>query len=256
MTINTFKMMLRYLWMPGNDIFTRRRVRLEKHWRQGERQVLDAGCGNGWFAYRAYRSGARVTGVAIQSALIDKARNFYHDFLAISPDRLRFVFMNLYDLPSLAGNFDEIVCYETLEHIKDDRRVCANFFAALKPGGVLHLCCPNAQHPRWRDEVLDQDERGGHVRCGYTESEYRQLLEPLGFHIETVEGVGGGLLIYLQEQVQSVARHWFGEAGAMIVTMLSLPFVWLDRPNPPLPFSLYVRAVRPAGPGSVSERGR
>lgn len=216
--------------------------------------MLDAGCGNGWFAYRAYRSGARVTGVALQSELIDKARSFYHDFLAVPQERLRFVLMNLYDLPSLAGRFDEIVCYETLEHIKDDQRVCANFFAALKPGGRLHLCCPNAEHPRWRDEVLDQDERGGHVRCGYTERTYRQLLEPLGFHIETVEGVGGRSLVYLQEQVQSVARHWFGEAGALGVTLVALPFVWGDRPNPPLPFSFYVRAVRPAEPLAPSVR--
>lgn len=37
MIVRTLKMMLRYLWMPGNDIFTRRRVQLEKHWRRGER---------------------------------------------------------------------------------------------------------------------------------------------------------------------------------------------------------------------------
>ena len=180
--------LLRFHWMPGTDLFTRRRVGLESHWAHGSRKVLDAGCGNGWFAYRACRGDATVTAVAISAGLVARGAAFYNDYLGIPPTRLRFVELNLYDLPNLGETYDEIICYETLEHIRDDRRVCEHFFAALNPGGTLHLCCPNADHPRWAAEVLDDEEQGGHVRCGYTEASYRALLEPLGFEIGEIDG--------------------------------------------------------------------
>lgn len=245
--VNTLKMALRYLWMPGSDLFTRRRVRLEKYWIKGERQVLDAGFGNGWFSWRAFRSGATVTAVALPQELVDKATPFYNGFLGAPENRLNFRQMDLYDLDSISQTFDEIICYETLEHIRDDERICRSFFAALKPGGVLHLCCPNAEHPRWLAEELDREERGGHVRHGYTEPSYRALLERLGFRIETAEGVGGPALVYWQETMQAGMRKWFGEAGAFLATLLALPLIALDADGQPkTPFSIYVKAVKDA----------
>ena len=207
--------------------------------------MLDAGCGNGWFAYRAYLSGATVTAVAIAPELISRGGAFYNEFLDVPEPRLRFVELNLYELPSLQGAYDEIICYETLEHIRDDRLVCEHFFRALNPGGVLHLCCPNARHPRWAAEVLDHEERGGHVRHGYTEDDYRRLLEPLGFEVAALEGVGGAALVFVQEHVQTLARRWAGEVGAALVTLAALPLIALDPRRPADPFSIYVKAVKP-----------
>src|SRR5262245_26863012 len=157
---------IRYLALPGTDIFTRRRTRLERNWLRGKRKVLDAGFGNGWFAYRAYKSGANVVGIALQPELVAKATSLYNGFLGIPEERMSLRRANLYDVSSLNNRFDEIICYETLEHIRDDVRVTKSFFEMLRPGGVLHLCCPNAEHPRWRAEILDHNESGGHVRYG------------------------------------------------------------------------------------------
>jgi SAM-dependent methyltransferase len=236
--------LLRYLALPGTDIFTRRRTSIERNWKHGQRRVLDAGFGNGWFSYRAYRSGAAVTALANQSVLIAKARALYNGYLGIPVDNLHFLEMNLYELDKINDRFDEIICYETLEHIRDDRRVCAMFRRILKPNGVLHLCCPNAEHPRWQQEELDTLERGGHVRCGYTKQSYRQLLEPLGYRIDRFEGIGGPMLVFLQENLQTPIRRWLGDAGAAIVAAIAIPFVRFDRTCPKTPFSLYVRAVR------------
>jgi SAM-dependent methyltransferase len=237
----------RYLALPGTDIFTRRRTSIELNWMQGERRVLDAGFGNGWFAYRAYKRGAIVTAVAVQPELITKARDLYNDYLCIPEDRLKFIEMNLYDIGKLTDRFDEIICYETLEHIRDDRLVCRQFHDLLKPGGFLHLCCPNAEHPRWQQEKLDLAEHGGHVRLGYTERSYRELLEPLDFRIEQFEGIGGPSLVSLQDNIQAPVRRWLGEAGAAMVALISIPFVWFDGRRPKVPFSIYVRAVRGEG---------
>lgn len=237
---------LRYVALPGADIFTRRRTALEKYWLKGERKVLDAGFGNGWFSYRAYKSGATVTALAIGASLVGKAESLYNEFLGIPRERLSFREMNLHDAGRLDDTFDEIICYETLEHIGDDRAVCVGFWKLLRAGGVLHLCCPNAEHPRWQREPLDPAEAGGHVRQGYTERTFRDLLEPLGFRIDRVEGVGGPLLVFLQEKVQAPLRRACGEPAAAAVAAIAAPFVALDRPSPPVPFSIYVRAVRSA----------
>ncbi len=236
--------LVRFVGLPGTDIFTRRRTSIERHWKQGQRDVLDAGFGNGWFAYRSYRTGASVTAVAIHPELIVKARAFYNDYLKISEDRMRFLQMNLYDIDKIEKRFDEIICYETLEHIRDDRTVCQLFYELLKPQGVLHLCCPNAEHPRWQREELDRFESGGHVRYGYTEQSFRRLLEPIGYRIDWVEGIGGPSLVFLQENLQAPIRRWLGEAGAAVIAVIARPFVWLDTVRPRVPFSIYVRAVR------------
>lgn len=239
---------MRYLALPGTDIFTRRRTALEKNWLTGERRVLDAGFGNGWFAYRAYKSGATVTALAIGPNLVCKAKELYNGFLGIPETRLSFHEMNLYDAARLTAIFDEIICYETLEHIRNDRAVCQTFRRLLRPGGVLHLCCPNSEHPRWQKETLDLAEKGGHVRHGYTERTFRELLEPIGFRIDRSEGVGGSLLVFSQEKVQAPLRRWFGEPGAAVATVIAAPLVALDKPSPSLPFSIYVRAVRDESP--------
>lgn len=236
--------LLRYIALPGTDIFTRRRTELEQHWLKGARKVLDAGFGNGWFSYRAYKSGATVTALAIGPGLVRKATALYNDFLGIPEDRLAFRELNLRDAGRLDGCFDEIICYETLEHVGDDEAVCRTFWQLLRPGGVLHLCCPNSQHPRWQREKLDAFENGGHVRHGYTESDFCRLLEPIGFGIDCSEGVGGPLLVLLQERVQAPLRRMLGETGAALAAAAAVPFVAFDKASPSLPFSIYVRAVR------------
>jgi SAM-dependent methyltransferase len=232
--------------MPGFDLCTRRRVRLSKYWKKGPRRFLDAGSGNGWFSYLAYRSGAQVTALNFSREQVEKSRRFYNKRLGVSEDKLRYECLNLYDLGQLdaTSSFDEIICYETLEHINDDARICRSFHSMLKPGGVLHLCCPYADHPRWQAEILDANESGGHVRAGYTLESYRALLEPMGFVITEVEGVGGQALSTV-EGLLSSARNRFGDIFTLPLAILLFPFVWADRPESTCPFSLYVRAVKP-----------
>jgi SAM-dependent methyltransferase len=141
--------------------------------------------------------------------------------------------------------FDEIICYEVLEHVRRDSDVLGQFYRMLKPGGVLHVSCPYRLHPRHQVEVLDLNEMGGHVRPGYTEDQYRALLEPIGFQIRDVVGIGTPG-IYHADRILRGIRNRFGDLCALPFLPLTLPFVWLAKFNPRVPFSLYVRAVKPA----------
>lgn len=234
---------LRALLYPGLDLHTRNRAMLRRFWKAGSRDVLDAGSGNGYFSWLAYRSGANVVALNRDPGQVARARDFLVGFRKADPERLRFEQRNLYDLAAETRRFDEIICYEVLEHIRDDARIIREFHRILRPGGVLHLCCPNRLHPRHVAEKLDAEEAGGHVRAGYTEDDYRLLLEPAGFRIERVAGIGPRSLYLADEALRFVRRH-LGDGVAAVFLPLALPAVWLARLDPDAPFSLYVRAVR------------
>src|SRR5262249_13188235 len=151
----------------------------------------------------AYRSGAAVHAIGNDEGQVSKAQAFYNGWLRIPEDRLRFRMLDLRALDSLDGCFDEIICYETLEHILDDRRVCAEFHRLLASQGELHLCVPNAAHPKWAGEPLDvRGEWGGHVRAGYTHATLDALLGPLGFERTAAAGVGGSALARADQWLQ------------------------------------------------------
>ena len=210
--------------------------------------MLDAGSGNGYFSWLAYKSGARVVALNSDADQVRKAKGFLVDYQKANPSRLQFEQRNLYDLGSETRTFDEIICFEVLEHIRDDRAIVSHFYRILKPGGVLHICSPNRLHPRHQAEALDAQEKGGHVRAGYTEEDYQRVLEPIGFSVDNVVGIGPHS-VYLADKALRFIRNKWGDIPALPLLPFGLLFVWLAKVNPPRPFSLYVRAVKPHNRG-------
>ena len=204
-------------------------------------RTLDAACRNGALAYAAYRRGNEVLGVSFDQTQIEQADAFF-SWLGVRPERLRFQVLNLYDLHNLKTKFDQIICTETLEHIRDDKKIIRSFYDLLTDGGALHLCCPNADHPTYRLGPVDGPEHGGHVRAGYTSQSYQQLLEPLGFKIEKTFGIGSSALGFFDGPIRAARDHG-GHLAALPLFLLAYPFILLlDYLNPPCPFSLYVLA--------------
>jgi SAM-dependent methyltransferase len=235
---------IRSFTFPGLDLHTRNRASLCRFWKTGPRDVLDAGSGNGYFSWLAYQSGARVVAMNFEKSQVRKANEFLVDYRGADPARLQFEQFNLYDLSKENRTFDEIICFEVLEHVRGDSSVVKEFYRILRPGGVLHVCSPHRLHPRHQSEVLDTEETGGHVRAGYTEEDYRKLLEPVGFSIDSVVGIGPQS-VYLADKVLRFIRNRVGDVPALPLLPLALPFIWFARMNPPMPFSLYVRATKP-----------
>jgi len=229
---------------PGLDLHTRCRYRYLPRWfRSGPIDTLDAGCGNGALAYAAYQRGNRVLAISIRRDEVERNQAYFGNLLP-GCDRLQFRQMNIYDLPTLGRSFDQIVCTETLEHITRDAEVVSTFARLLRPGGVLHLCCPFSLHPENNLGRTDGPEDGGHVRDGYTLESYQRLLDRAGLRIVACGGLGTPLLVKLDRQL-SLFRGQHGDAAALPLFLAYLPLSMLDRPNPRLPLSLYVQAVRP-----------
>jgi len=240
---------LKWLLFPGLNLHARLRYReMPNHFGKPqngqERLVLDAGCGNGMLSYQAYRLGNRVIGVSIKSE-VDRNRELFNRMHGIPEERLAFRDHNLYDIESLGETFDEIICCEVMEHIKGDEQVCRGLYNVLKPGGVLHLCCPNAEHPDHASYPLDPDETGGHVRPGYTEETYRQLLEPIGFEVSAPIGIGGPIRQSCNKRITQTQER-FGKYFGLPLFFVLAPWAALDGDNPQVPYSLYVQATKPA----------
>lgn len=246
---------LKWLFFPGTNLHARLRWRvLPAYFGAADpgqtRRVLDAGCGNGMLSYQSWLKGNRVLGISIKEGEVARCRRFFNEFRGISEERLSFRVHNIYDIAALGPPFDEIICTEVLEHISRDEEVCRSFWNMLRPGGVLHLCSPNAEHPDNLAHARDEREEGGHVRPGYTLASFRALLEPLGFEIRDSRGLGGEVRQVLNRRIIRVQERW-GTVPGFLLFLLSLPFLPFDEVDPAVPYSIYVRAVRPAADGGT-----
>jgi SAM-dependent methyltransferase len=225
------------------DLHTRCRYRfLPEYIRAGSIDTLDAGSGNGALSYAAYRKGNRVLGVSFHQREVDDTTALFR-YIGVPSDAVQFRQMNIYDLVNLGRTFDQIICSETLEHIRRDREVVQMFSELLVPGGRLLLCCPHAVHPEHNLGRIDEPETGYHVRDGYTLESYRNLLEPAGLRITKALGVGSPLLCSLDKLLRGI-RHKVGDPGAFPFFLALLPLTWFDYLNPKMPFSLAVIAEK------------
>lgn len=112
----------------------------------GGLRLLDLACGHGRLAREAARRGARVTGLDISSALIEKARSIER----ARPLGITYVPADAASADGLAGEvFDGVVCYFGLSDIDDLDATVANVATLLHVGGyfafsILHPCFPGS----------------------------------------------------------------------------------------------------------------
>lgn len=79
---------------------------------------------------------------------------------------------------SLEGRFDSIVCSNVLEHVEHHRAALQSMYAALAPGGQLHLLVPAG--PKIFSQI---DTELGHFRR-YRAKDLRDLLPECGFELK------------------------------------------------------------------------
>ncbi len=143
-----------------------------------ESVVLDAACGCGYGSFILAQQEMVVTGIDIDQMAIDHANKFfgnYADFHCRSiEDFCGDIFTPI---------FDAIVSFETIEHLKDPRKILTEF-ASLSD--TLYLSVPDEER-----YPFEETKPLGHVRH-YTYKEIEILLKETGWNIRTSFGQDKG----------------------------------------------------------------
>jgi 2-polyprenyl-3-methyl-5-hydroxy-6-metoxy-1,4-benzoquinol methylase len=157
----------------------------------GPVRTLDAGCGSGAFAMYAARRGNEAIGLSFDTRNNRVARE-RSEILGLSG--VQFVDADLRELDRLSAGwepFDQILCLETIEHIKDDSKLIGDLTSLLRPGGKLLLTTPSKRARPMLGDSVSIVEDGGHIRAGYTPAQLRHLLVSNGLRVVDEDVLSG-----------------------------------------------------------------
>jgi SAM-dependent methyltransferase len=144
------------------------------------RDVLEAGCGEGYGADLIAGVARRVIGLDYDESAVTHVRARY--------PRVEMLHGNLAKLPLADGAVDVVVNFQVIEHLWDQGQFVAECSRVLRPAGVLLMSTPNRiTFSPGRDTPINPF----HTR-ELNADELTELLTSAGFRIEGVYGVFHG----------------------------------------------------------------
>jgi GT2 family glycosyltransferase/ubiquinone/menaquinone biosynthesis C-methylase UbiE len=137
--------------------------------------VGDFSCGTGYGSVMLSEKSSRVIGVDINEEVIKHINLRYKNI-----QNIEFVRANLLDL-EYQSLFDYIICFETIEHLKEDdiSKLFGVFRRALKPGGTLILSTPYMEQ-----KTPEAISKGFHLTFQINETKIQQWLSANGLLCE------------------------------------------------------------------------
>ena len=152
--------------------------------------ALDLGCGDGRLTAKLRANAvtaADVSQVALRRAA---ARLPGAEIASLVPDE---------PLPFVDGEFELVLCTETIEHVRDVQLFLSEIRRVLRPGGGLALTTPDHGR-RTALRILrggfdsEFDPLSPHLRF-FTRRSLERLLDAMGFTIESMRRRSGTLLV-------------------------------------------------------------
>jgi SAM-dependent methyltransferase len=222
-------------WRPllihGDPCVLDRWLWLRRRLRKGPVRTFDAGCGNGGFSIYAARAGNEVVAASFSPREQDDARR-RADIVGVAG--IDFRTLDLRELDQQRGSlgrFDQIICFETIEHLTDDQGLVRSLAAMLEPGGQLLLSTPfDAHHPLYSEERTPSgEEDGSHVRYGYSQERLRQLAQAAGLEVAD-EGFISGVMSQKLTNLMRRLTVRLGRPAAWLAVLPLRPLVILDVP--------------------------
>ncbi len=220
--------------LHGDPTVYDRWVWLKDNLKSNAGSTLDAGCGTGAFTLYAAKMGNKAVGISFNERNMGIAEE-RAKLLGLT--NARFIVGDLKKLDSLAkelGTFEQVLCFETIEHLLDDKKLMRDLAQCLKPGGRLLLTTPFKGHNPVMGESSDRNyqstvEDGGHVRFGYEQEELIKLVEMPGLKVKQVDYISGyfsQMFYNLWCKMDEVIPHKFTWG----LTFPLRAFQFLDRP--------------------------
>ncbi|MGV0625273.1 class I SAM-dependent methyltransferase [Mycolicibacter minnesotensis] len=214
------------------------------------RDVLEAGCGEGYGADLIAQVARRVTGLDYDEAAVAHVRARYPRVTAVQG--------NLAELPLPDASVDVVVNFQVIEHLWDQGQFIAECARVLRPGGLLMVSTPNRiTFSPGRDTPINPF----HTR-ELNAAELTELLLDAGFVMEGMFGVfhgpvlqemdarHGGSIIDAQIARAVADAPWSAELLADVAAVASADFDIVNAAEPNGPniddsLDLLAIAVRP-----------
>lgn len=130
----------RYWETPAGRVRWRRRVKMLTSHILPDMDVLEVGCGVGYFTKEIAKLGTRVTAIDISPDLLECAKS------NITEPNVLLKIENAYDLSFPDNSFHTVVGSSVLHHLEIDKAL-PEFFRVLKPGGTIYFTEPNMFNP-------------------------------------------------------------------------------------------------------------
>ncbi len=188
--------------LHGDPCVFDRWIWLKKHLLPGPLRTLDAGCGSGAFTLYAAKRGNEALGATWEEPALRRAQARAK---ILRLPNARFIQADLRELDRLSpswGTFDQILCLETIEHLRDDRKLIRDLSNLLRAGGRLLLTTPYKHYRHLWGDRLSETEDGGHLRWGYTHEEIRQLFKERGLKVCQEDFISG----FVSQQLTNLMR--------------------------------------------------
>lgn len=184
-------------------------------------RLLDVGCGNGVFLFRARDAGWQVEGLEPDLAAAAAARR---SGLAVTDGTL--------ETFAPTGQFDAITASHVIEHVHDPRRFLEQIIALLRPGGQLWLATPNAHSfgRRWYGPYWRGLEPPRHMTV-LSPKALVLLLQRAGFSdIEQLRrGRGSAYILRSSDEVmRREGEHKMGLSPALVDALASVRASWSE----------------------------
>jgi SAM-dependent methyltransferase len=219
------------LLIHGDPCVLDRWLWLRRHLRKGKARTFDAGCGNGGFSIYAARAGNDVVAASFSRSEQEAARR---RAAIVGVAGIDFRTLDLREIErhrDSLGSFDQIICFETIEHVTDDQGLVRSLAQMLEPGGQLLLSTPfDGHHPLYSEERHPSpEEDGSHVRYGYSQQRLREIAQGAGLQVAD-EGFISGVV---SQRLTNLMRRLTARLGLPLAWAIVLPLralVVLDRP--------------------------
>lgn len=179
---------LKRLMWPGTNWVSRDKARVVAMLQRGTSdrpiRTLDCGCGNAFFTHQAALRDSTCLGITIHDWERQSCEEM-RTYLDVPESIMQFRTCTLEQLSREAdqrGRFDQVLLFDVLEHIRDDRRCLEQVHSLLNEDGLVYITVPNRDWQGNADHLrVTRKEDGWHVRNGYAMEQLERLLESSGF---------------------------------------------------------------------------
>ena len=173
-----------------HDINSTRLEFIKRYVNLNGKSVLDLGCGGGILSEALSKEGAMVTGVDIETSLIDVAKSHAE----VSGLNIDYHATDIAAFPE--KKFDVIVCMEMLEHVEQPQWILQECSKRLTPQGFIFLSTINRSLKAYFELVVMGEyvlrllPRQTHdYRLFIKPSEMREYIQQAGLELQDISGM-------------------------------------------------------------------